>query len=307
MTERDAFEAIRFLDCEPEVPAAPMTESVLTIEPMPGRYCVREAGVGVEDVVGVKSVIDRLHSRLFTYSLGDRPRSGILHAASLRRRGRRILLAGTQAAGKTTLALRLVRSGYDLEGDEHVFLEDDGVIARPRACWVKEASLALLPEAAEIIASAPVYVDHLGRKIFNVDPRMIGGSWRIEKGEVACVIVLQPNHGSCSSLRAMSPLALAQALMSEMGLREIGRGASVRAVAALVSRTRGFDLSLGDHDSAVDCVNRALDISHGISTACEDSWPDCSGIGPPTVFGTQFARAGRRHGQEEAPLIAASS
>lgn len=121
-TEREAFEAIRFLSCEPEMPAAPTTECELTIEPMQGGYCVSEPEMNAEDVIAIRAVIERVHSRLFIYSLGDRPRAAILHAASLRRRGRRCLLAGTEGAGKTTLALRLVRSGYDLEGDEHVFL-----------------------------------------------------------------------------------------------------------------------------------------------------------------------------------------
>jgi hypothetical protein len=257
-TDREVFEAIRFLHCEPEIVAAPKAETVLVIEPLQGRYRVLEEGQEVDEDVGVRSLVDRLHSRLYTSSLGDRPQAGLLHAASLRRGGRRLLIAGAAAAGKTTLALRLIRSGYDLEGDEHVFLEEDGVIARPRGCRVKEGSLALLPEVAKVMSSLPVYVDHLGRRIFNVDPRTIGGSWRIEKGEVACLIVLRPNHGGRSSLRPLAPLGLAQALMSEMGLREVGRRASIGAIAGFVNRTRGFELSLGDHESAVRCVDHAL-------------------------------------------------
>jgi hypothetical protein len=258
-TEQEAFEAIRFLDCDPEIAVEPAAEYVLSIEPFRGRYRVLEEGMAVEEVLGTRSVTDYLHSRIFIHSLEARPHAAVLHAASLRHRGRRVLIAGTETAGKTTLALRLVRAGYDLEGDEHVFLEGDGVIARPRACRVKESSLALLSDVAEAIASAPLYVDDFGQKVFNVDPRAIGGSWRIEKGEVDCVIVLRPNHGGYSSLRPMLPIAVAQALVSEMGLREISRGASIGAVAALVNRAKGFDLSLGDHETAVRCVERALD------------------------------------------------
>jgi hypothetical protein len=258
-TKQEAFEAIRFHDCDPEIVGAPTGELVLTIDPFRDRYCIVEEGINVEEVVALKSVVDHLHSRLFSFSLKARPHAGLLHAASLRRGNRRILIAGSQAAGKTTLALRLVRAGYDLEGDEHVFLEQDGVIVRPRACRVKETSLALLPEAAEVIRSAPVYVDDFGHKTFNVDPRMIGGSWRIEQGNVDCVIVLRPNHGGRSSLQHMPPMAVAKALVSELGLREFGRGASIAAIAALVSRAKGFDLSLGDHVTAVKCIDRALD------------------------------------------------
>jgi hypothetical protein len=101
-------------------------------------------------------------------------------------------------------------------------------------------------------------VDVRGARIFNVDPEQVGGRWRIDKGNVDGVIVLQPNHGGYSSLRPMAPMSVAQALISELGMREIDRGASIGAVAGLVSRAKCFDLSLGDHDSAVKCVDRAL-------------------------------------------------
>jgi hypothetical protein len=258
-TEREVFEAIRFLDCNPEIVAVPTAESVLTVEPFRGRYRILEEGKDAAEVFDARSVVDELHSRLFWSSLGELPRAAVLHAASLRRGSRRVLIAGSQGAGKTTLALRLVRAGYELEGDEHVFLDHDGVIARPRACQVREASLALLPEAAQIIMAAPAYVDERGCTTFNVDPRLLGGSWRIEKGKVDRVIVLQPNHGGYSSLRPIPPMMVAQALIPELGMRESGRGVSIGAIAALVSRTRGFDLSLGDHPNAVKCIDRALD------------------------------------------------
>ncbi len=258
-TEREVFAAIRFLECNPEIVAVPVAESVLTIEPFRGHYCIYEDGRDVDQVFGTKSVTDHLHSMLFSYSLAERPRAGVLHAALLRRGSQRVLITGSQGAGKTTLALRLVRAGYQLEGDEHVFLDDDGVIARPRACLVRETSLALLPEVAEVILSAPAYVEDNGCTIFNVDPRLIGGSWRIEKGNVDCVIVLQPNHGGDSSLRHLPPMMVAQALISEMGMREIDRGVSIGAIAALVSRCNGYDLSLGDPEGAVTCIDRALD------------------------------------------------
>jgi serine kinase of HPr protein (carbohydrate metabolism regulator) len=170
-----------------------------------------------------------------------------------------VLIAGSRGAGKTTLTLRLARSGYDMEGDEHVFIEGDGVIARPRAYRVKDTALTLLPDLADIIRAAPSYREIRGRTIFSVDPAAIGGRWRIEKGNVDCIIVLRPNHGGYSSLRHMPPTMVAQALISEMGIRDVDRGASIGAVASLVGRAKGFDLSLGDHDSAITCIDRALD------------------------------------------------
>jgi serine kinase of HPr protein (carbohydrate metabolism regulator) len=231
----------------------------VSVEPYKGRYRILEPGRDAEQVLETRSVVDHLYARLFYLSLDERPRSGIIHAALLRRHGRRILLAGSKGAGKTTLSLHLVHAGYELEGDEHVFVDADGVIARPRACRVKETSLPLLPTLTDAIRSAPVYVDVRGNRIFNVTPAMIGGSWRIEKGNVDCVFVLQPNHGGYSSIRPMPAMMAAQALISEIGMRKVDRGASIAAIAALVSRARGFDLSLGEHDGATRCIDRALD------------------------------------------------
>jgi hypothetical protein len=257
-TERAAFEAIRFLECDPEIASAPSAETTLTVEPFRGRYRIREDGNDDQEVIGTKLVVDRLHTRLLSFSLEARPQAGLLHAASLRRHGRRLLIAGRESAGKTTLALRLILAGYEFEGDEHVFVDSDETIVRPRACRVKESSLALFPEFAETIASAPFYVDDVGRKTLNVDPRMIGRPWSIEGGKVDCVIVLQPNHGGYSSLRYMQPTAVAQTLISELTIREANRGALIGAVAAMVSRAKGFDLSLGDHETAVKCIDRAV-------------------------------------------------
>jgi hypothetical protein len=257
-TQREAFEAVRFLACDPDIVAAPVPDHVITVEPFRDRYRILEDAVDPVDVLGELAVVDDVHRRLFQLSLAARPNAGVLHAACLRRDGRRVLLAGRESAGKTTLALRLIGAGYELEGDEHVFVEHDGVMARPRGCRVKEYSLPLLSDIAETISSAPFYTDELGLKTFNVDPRTIGGTWRIEKGRVDCVILLQPNHGGYSSIRSMPPIAVAEALVSELGRREGGVGPSLGAVAQLVSKTQGFDLSLGDHASAIRCIDQVI-------------------------------------------------
>jgi hypothetical protein len=257
--ERDAFEAIRYLECAPEIVAERCPDTLISVEAYRGRYRLLEDGKTIGEVIDTRSLVDFLHARLFSYALRERPRSGIVHAALLRRQGQRILIAGSRGAGKTTLTLRLVQSGYEMEGDEHVFIDPDGVIARPRACRVKNTSLPLLPDLAPIIAAAPSYQDVQGRLIFNLEPTAIGSPWRIEKGSVDCVIILRPNHGGYSSIRSIPPMMAAQALLSEIGMRDLDRGASIGAVAALVGRARTFDLSLGDHQSAATCIARVLD------------------------------------------------
>jgi hypothetical protein len=243
----------------------PPRDVIIAIEPCRSRYRIVEDGIVIKEVLGARAVIDYLHAHLFRRSLADRPQAALLHAACLRRNGRRLLLAGTKSAGKTTFALALTRAGYEIEGDEHVFIDGAGVVARPRACRVKEPALAVLAEMAgglaKVIAAAPSYTDELYGTIFNVDPRTLGSTWRIEVGQVDLVIALHPNHGGYSSIRPLPPTTLVRSLISEIGLREIGHGASVAAVAALAGRAKAFDLSLGDQAGALRCVERAMEAS----------------------------------------------
>jgi energy-coupling factor transporter ATP-binding protein EcfA2 len=232
---------------------------VISVLPHRAHYRIAQDGRTLDEVIDTRSMVDVLHAHLFAEALRERPRSGIVHAALLRRQGRRVLLAGSRGAGKTTLTLRLARAGYEVEGDEHVFIDPDGVIARPRACRVKQGALALLPDLASLIEAAPRYRDAQGRVIYNVEPVALGGAWRIEKGAVDCIVILAPNHGGHSSIRRIPAMMAAQALLSEIGMRNADRGASIAAVAALVGRAESFDLSLGDHDGARACIDRALD------------------------------------------------
>jgi hypothetical protein len=182
------------------------------------------------------------------------PGAPVLHAACLRHSSRRFLLVGPKGAGKTTLALRLMREGYEIEGDEHVFLKKEGIVVRPRACRVKEHSLAHLTEYAETISSSPFYQDLQNGRIFNVDPRWLGSTWRIEQGDVNYVVFLRANHGGPSSIRPLEPSIVAQLLMTELGLRETQRGSSIGSVAALVTKAKAFELLLGEHGGAVECI-----------------------------------------------------
>ena len=191
-------------------------------------------------------MLQYLHRRVFILSVEDRPQALLLHAACLRNAGRRVILVGTEGAGKTTLTLGLMLRGYEIEGDENVFVDGRGVIARPRGMRVKERALARLPEIADRIAAAPFLTDLYGRKIYNLDPRMIGSRWQIREGAVELVVLLRSNHGGASSMRPLGPLAAGRELMAEIGFPATGRGGAVAALAGLTARAQAFDLSLGD-------------------------------------------------------------
>jgi hypothetical protein len=250
---------LAFLECNPDVAGPAPRDVMIMAEKHRGRICILEEDTVVKETLCEQAALEYLHMRLFGYSLADRPQATIVHAASLRRRGQRFLLVGSKGVGKSTLTLRLIQAGFEFEGDEHVFVENARVIARPRACRIRDASLAYLPEIAKTIESSPFFQNYDGQRIFSLDPRRLGAEWRIEEGEARHIFALQPNHGGYSSIRPMSPSALVQFLVPETGWRDKDRGRSVASLAALARQAKAFDLSLGDHPTAIRCIDCALD------------------------------------------------
>jgi GTPase SAR1 family protein len=198
-----------------------------------------------------------LHAELSILSFADFPSAPLIHAASLRHKGRRILLVGPKGSGKTMLTLHLIREGYEIEGDENVFVTSDGVAPRPRGLRVKESAVAFLPHLGEALSEAPYYGSVPGLRVYNLDPRRAGASqWRIEQGSVDAVVLLHANHGGYSSLRPVSSLSLVRDVMAECGLPQTERAQAVAAITKAIGKAKGFDLSLGELAGAVGCIDR---------------------------------------------------
>lgn len=251
----DLHRAARYLECDPEIDGYSFEESLVRLE-VAGDICrIVENGKVLQRQFHDRAVIEFLYGHLFEKSIQDYPDAPIIHAACLRRDGRRLLLVGAKGSGKTTLTLRLMLAGYEIEGDENVFLHGDGAVARPRALHVKQSALRLVPELANAISQRPFFEDYLGQRIYNIDPRCVGSPWRIGYGPVDLVILLRPNHGGSSSIRPVPSMALVREIMPETAFPPSGRGAAVGALVSMCARARGFDLSLGDHAQAIRCID----------------------------------------------------
>lgn len=250
------YRAIQYLQCDPEIVGRTAEELTISVEGRRGYYRILENGEVLGREVTPRAVMECLHAHLFKLSLIDYPTSPLLHAASLRKSGRRFLLVGDKGTGKTSLTLRLIQEAYEFEGDENVFVTSDGVIARPRALRVKESIIKFMPGISEMLLSSPYYVDDFKQRIYNLDPRIAGApAWRIGHGNVNAVFALRPHHGGLSSMMPLAPLALIQKVIFESALHETARGRAISTLASSIGNVPGFDLSLGDHTSAVACIS----------------------------------------------------
>lgn len=256
-SDAEIFQAIRYLECDPEVAAERAEDLTISVEPYRSYYRIVQNGEVMGEQISAQGVTELLHAKLMFLSLADFPSAPIIHAASVRREGRRLLLVGPKGGGKTMLTLHLIREGYDFEGDENAFVTPDGVVPRPRGLRVKELAVPLLPHLTKILDAAPYYESLSGPRIYNLDPREAGAScWRIERGRVDAVVLLRPNHGGSSSMRPISSLDLVRDVMQECGLPETGRAKAVGAIAKAIGNAKGFELSLGELRGAVACLDR---------------------------------------------------
>jgi hypothetical protein len=261
-TDPEVHQALRYLECNPEIEREPVQHLTFSVEAYRSYFRIVHKGEVVREQITPQGVTETLHAELTILSLADFPDTPLIHAASLRRHGRRILLVGSKGGGKTTLTLRLIRAGYEVEGDENVFVTSSGVAARPRALRVKESAVSSLPHLAEALSATGYYRDASGLCIYNLDPRHAGAnSWRIEQGRVDAAVLIRLNHGGFSSLRPVSSLNLVREVMTECALPASRRAGAVAAIAKVIGNAKGFDLSLGDLRGAVASIDRiAADI-----------------------------------------------
>jgi hypothetical protein len=114
-----------------------------------------------------------------------------LHAALARIGDRRIVLVGPKGRGKTTLALRLLFDGFEVEGDESVFVRGADVVALPRRFHLKVGAEQIVPELAPLVDALPSTTGD-GEPIRAFDPAIAGWPWRLSLGPIHAVAVLAP-------------------------------------------------------------------------------------------------------------------
>ncbi len=163
-------------------------------------------------------------------ALGHR-RHLLLHAASVERGGRAVLMTGASGAGKSTLSMLLGEAKWRLMGDEFALLglNDGQVHPFPRAISLKNEAIALAPDTARLgplLSGTPKgtirhfapNADAIGRMDEPADPSLI----------------LFPRFGHAEAVRPVGPaevfMRLTQASTNYVTLGAAGFEALTRLV-----------------------------------------------------------------------------
>jgi hypothetical protein len=184
----------------------------------------------------------------------------VLHAASALRMGRRVLVLGASGAGKTTLMLQALLDGWQVEGDEQVYLNGGDIVALPRCFHVKEDGLKAFPELAEQIRRLPdVNVD--GRRIYAFDPTGFGHKWRIGRGAADLILFLEPERSDQPELVSCPKYRMVNLMMSQCYPPASRRPGWIGDVSALANAAACYRLIAGPPRQTVLAVEAVLGYS----------------------------------------------
>ncbi len=126
-----------------------------------------------------------------------------LHAACLARGDRALLLCGNPGAGKTTLTLALVDSGFDFAGDDVTLLDSGGrSIGLPFAPAVKRGAWSVLASCCPEILAAPDYRRPDGMRVRYPAPRIATPS---PPRPVGWVVLLDRQADVAAHLESLGP------------------------------------------------------------------------------------------------------
>lgn len=208
-------------------------------------------------------MLERMHAILGQQTHIDLPGCALIHGVSLRHEGRRIVLFGPKAAGKTTLSLFALQNGFAVEGDEHVIVHHDAPVveARPRSLRVKTSSLAYVPDLAERIRICPKILNWEGDPIYAFQPALPQTPWRIERGRADVLVCLTPNHGGLSSLKPLTVPAMFERLLPEVALPQDKKAVALAKLHLLATDAVRVELRVGN-------LNGAMELLKSIAKAC---------------------------------------
>jgi HprK-related kinase A len=179
----------------------------------------------------------------------------LLHAASVEKDGRALILTGESGAGKSTLAALLGERGWRLMGDEFALVDLDGgqLLPFPRVVSLKNGAIAVMEAAVAADRFGPRLENTPKGTIRHLRPRDDALARMREPAEPA--LVLFPRFGAEGAIRPVGQaevfMRLTQASTNYVALGQAGFEALTRLVSSCPAAAIDYD----DTDTALSLVD----------------------------------------------------
>ena len=245
---REVAELMAFVDTRPEMVGFELETLELSVESDSDRHSLALPDGTIAEGTAL-DIIDGVARVVYLGIEVEEPAAPLIHGASVVIGGQKVLLVGVAGFGKTTLTMHLLANGIDVEGDEHIVVREQDVVARPRPLRVKSASIALLPKLAAAVLASPSLLVREGDRtysVYSVAPSITGRPWRIAAGRADHVVFLEPNHGGKSELAPLPREAAFGRLMEDCLLPGGNHGTAVARVRRAAAESCTWLLRLGD-------------------------------------------------------------
>jgi hypothetical protein len=185
----------------------------------------------------------------------------MVHAAGLGISGKGLLIAGQSGAGKTTLALALLRAGFDFLADDTVFLtggmNDLRILAFPDEADVTSQTLGFFPEL-HWLTHSPKPTERAKHALCSIDAYGVTPCWYCAPE----VIIFPQPTGLPQSVITRMPKseALMELVCNVLRTEPRSSQAHLDALAGLVKHSRCFRLQTGrDFDRLPALLRSVMD------------------------------------------------
>ena len=178
----------------------------------------------------------------------------LLHAATVERDGRALILTGESGAGKSTLAALLGERGWRLMGDEFALLDvaSGDLHPFPRAISLKNGAIRVMEAVAGVDRFGPVLAGTPKGTIRHLKPRAEAVARMREPARPA--LILFPRFGHERALRPVGPaevfIRLTQASTNYIALGSRG----FESLSALVGACPALAIDYPDTETAIALV-----------------------------------------------------
>lgn len=196
-------------------------------------------------------LLNRCHRIARDLMLEEASGMPILHAATIVSNDQRMLVLADKRAGKTTLSLKCLAEGLQVEGDEHVVIRPNDVLARPRTLRIKQGSIEYVPELADRIRACPSIADWTGEQIYSMPPQTDETDWRISPGSADFLLFISANHGGLTSTKRLSANAAFERLLKQAYLPDQAKTAALARLHMLCAQAERIEIRLGCLKTAI--------------------------------------------------------